>query len=39
MNGDIASLVGDPAPALDGNFTCSKCLPFFFVAPVLLDGD
>lgn len=37
--GAVASVVGDPALALGGNFTCSKCLPFFFVAAVLLDGD
>ena len=39
MKGAVASVVGDPALALGGNFTCSKCLPFFFVAAVLLDGD
>lgn len=35
-----ASEGGVPELALAaGNFTCSKCFPFFFVAPVLLDGD
>lgn len=34
-----ASVVGEPGFPFAGNFTCSKCFPFFFTAAVLLDGD
>ena len=35
----VPSEEGLAEPALGGSFTCSKCFPFFFVAPLAADGE